>query len=350
MKTISSWSLIIALTIGLFGSFPGWAQEGSSGNNGQNLHMVLVGDTMLGSKGRIPPYEGTTILPEATPFLKKADVTIGNLEGAVGTRGTQRKNCQKCYSFQSPPWAITRLQEAGFDMWSLANNHAMDFGMEGAQDTVYHLNQGGMVGTGILGMAPALFEVKGKKVCLLAYAPNYNTNSVLNIDKMVHDVSKTKPYCSVLVVSMHVGAEGSDKFVLPQGQETYLGENRGNSRMFAKRAILAGADVVMGHGPHVPRALELYQGKLIAYSLGNFATVGMSTQGALGYAPLLSILLNEQGNFVGGRVVSFVQQNQQLVLDQQHKAFLLMKRQSISDAPSGLVFGETGEIWVAPQK
>jgi poly-gamma-glutamate capsule biosynthesis protein CapA/YwtB (metallophosphatase superfamily) len=111
----------------------------------------------------------------------------------------------------------------------------------------------------------------------------------------------------VVVVYMHNGAEGSDAGHVTGQEETYLGEDRGNAQVFARAAIDAGADAVIGSGPHVLRGIEFYKGHLIAYSLGNFANfhdfqaTGVRTQSAI-----LRVTLTGDGHWVGGQITSVV--------------------------------------------
>jgi hypothetical protein len=108
---------------------------------------------------------------------------------------------------------------------------------------------------------------------------------------------------------MHGGAEGSGQMHVPDGPETYLGENRGDLRRFSRAVIDAGAAMVIGHGPHVPRGAELYNGRLIAYSLGNFVTAnGIRVEGAVGLAPLLLADMDADGTTSSYAFVSFRQQ------------------------------------------
>jgi poly-gamma-glutamate capsule biosynthesis protein CapA/YwtB (metallophosphatase superfamily) len=109
-------------------------------------------------------------------------------------------------------------------------------------------------------------------------------------------------------VSFHGGAEGKDKTHLPEGKESFLGEDRGSLRSFAHMCIDEGADIVYGHGPHVCRAVEIYKGHFIAYSLGNFCTpAGINVSGISGYAPVITVRINHQGKVVDGRIHSFIQ-------------------------------------------
>ena len=113
----------------------------------------------------------------------------------------------------------------------------------------------------------------------------------------------------LIVVSFHGGAEGMGTDHVPGRQEIFLGEDRGNVKAFARACIEAGADIVYGHGPHLPRAIELYKGHLIAYSLGNFCTPQrIRLAGQLAYAPVLEATVNlVDGTFVKGKIHSFIQ-------------------------------------------
>ncbi len=108
-----------------------------------------------------------------------------------------------------------------------------------------------------------------------------------------------------MIVTFHGGAEGSDKTHVPNGTEYFLGENRGNLRAFSHAVVDAGADLVVGHGPHVLRGMEFYKGRLIAYSMGNFAGYGVfSLSGPLGVSGVLKATLRADGTWVKGRLVA----------------------------------------------
>ncbi len=107
----------------------------------------------------------------------------------------------------------------------------------------------------------------------------------------------------IVIVTFHGGAEGSDRTRVPNGPETYLGENRGELRRFSRAVVDAGADLVVGHGPHVPRGMEVYRGRLIAYSLGNFAGYEVfSLGGLLSTSMVLQVTLEPDGRLRGGRI------------------------------------------------
>ena len=278
--------------------------------------LALAGDIMLGTDypvSALPAQEGRGLMDAAEPSLAWADIAIGNLEGAMSTGGmTGKQGCEKCYAFRTPPHFAQRLREAGFHGMSQANNHARDFGEEGLRQSTHALERVGMKGTGWHGSKPATFQHEGRIACLLAFAPNKGMNDIRDLNRAAELVRQAKPHCSLTIVSFHGGAEGSDKTHTPHGAEMYLGENRGDVRAFARTVIDAGAHLVFGHGPHVPRGMEIYRGHLVSYSLGNFMTYGgMNVTGVLGEAPLLLVRLDEKGKLVAGRVVPFRQTKKQ---------------------------------------
>ena len=336
------WILLLTLCL------PGLAQA-------QEWRLAFVGDIMLGSdypSPKLPPRDGADLMREAVPMLEWAHLSFGNLEGTLAQGGTSSKQgCGKCYAFRTPPSFAQRLSEAGFDAMSQANNHGNDFGVPGRLQTTRALSAVGIASSGWEGSTPGVLQHEGRKACLLAFAPNRGMNDLRNIPGASQKVRTAKSQCHLVVVSFHGGAEGSDKTRTPLGNETHLGENRGNVRAFARSVIDAGADVVYGHGPHVPRGMELYQGHLIAYSLGNFMTYGgMTVSGTLGQAPLLAVRLNEKGHLVGGRVVSFRQSpHAPLRKDAQAGAWHTMRARTQDDfGGGGLILATDGSFWPSP--
>jgi poly-gamma-glutamate capsule biosynthesis protein CapA/YwtB (metallophosphatase superfamily) len=194
------------------------------------------------------------------------------------------------------------LQEAGFDVMSLANNHAMDFGVEGRRSSMKVLDKLGIAHSGEMGDIAHL-SVKGVKIALIAfstYDTSYNLNDLETAKKEVARLSKR---ADLVVVSFHGGAEGARYQRVGEGTEIFLGENRGDLRKFARVVIDAGADLVLGHGPHVVRGMEVYKDRLIAYSLGNFATYGsFNLSGPLGLSLVLEAELGSDGAFIRGRI------------------------------------------------
>jgi hypothetical protein len=153
--------------------------------------------------------------------------------------------------------------------------------------------------------------VRGRPFAFIALAPNRGCQNINDIDGAVALVRKAiaDDPRTLVIVSMHGGAEGTAHMRLPDGPETYLGENRGDLRKLSRALIDAGASMIIGHGPHVPRGAELYKGRLIAYSLGNFATAsGINVKGATGLAPLLLAEIGQDGETLAYGFISFRQQ------------------------------------------
>ncbi|MFO8024126.1 CapA family protein [Thiohalophilus sp.] len=317
------------------------------------LTVAAVGDVMLGTdfpRNRLPPRDGTQLLLDAAPLLQAADIAFGNLEGVLLDGGEPVKTCKDpsaCYLFRSPARYADHLRAAGFTLMSLANNHARDFGEEGRSASMRILREHGIRHTGRHGDV-ARWEVNGLQVAAIAFAPFINSHDMLDTARMVGLVNGLKRQHDIVLVSFHGGAEGEAALHLPFAEERYYGERRGDVVAFARRAVEAGADLVIGHGPHVPRALELYRGRLIAYSLGNFATyLGMSVRGVNGLAPLLEAQLAADGRFVQGRIHAFVQQRPRgPVPDAQQQAARLMARLTAEDfATPSLAFDRKGYLY-----
>lgn len=274
-----------------------------------SLTVAAVGDIMLGTDyphNRLPPSE-INLLEPVVHTLQQADIAFGNLEGVLMDGGEPFKQCNNpahCYLFRTPGRFVEQLKTAGFDVMSLANNHARDFGEDGRTRSMEILAAAGIQHSGRDGDV-ASWEVKGMKVALIAFAPFAGANSMLIKGLVQERIAELDRSHDIVLVSFHGGAEGAGVERVPFAREFYYGEDRGDVVAFAHLAVNSGADLVLGHGPHVPRAVELYNGRLIAYSLGNFATYwGINVSGANGLAPILTAELAVDGRFIGGKIVS----------------------------------------------
>lgn len=281
--------------------------------DGGTLRLRAVGDMMLGTsvpEGVLPPDDGKHLLDDVAPLLQDADVTFANFEGPLCDSGTSAK-CRKggnCFAFRTPTRYAPYFKAAGIDLGSTANNHSGDFGEACRRETEAALDGQGLVWSGPPGSVGTT-TVKGRKVALIAFHTSGATNDVNDLATAKKLVTQAAAAHDLVIVSFHGGAEGLGADRVKDGAEKYLGENRGDLKAFAHGVIDAGADVVIGHGPHVLRAMELYQGHLIAYSLGNFATYGrFSLGGALGVSVILEVELADDGRFVTGRVLSTKQE------------------------------------------
>ena len=284
------------------------------------LTMAFVGDVMMGTNvpaNFITADRGLTLFKDCDSIIQAVDIAIANLEGTCydGTDGEQRKmtNPNTYFIFRMPGDHADRLADAGFDAVNMANNHSFDFGMTGRRKTLQNMKRVGLKVAGLRDLAEGvIFERKGKKVAYIGFAASC-TKVLDMLDKAEVDsiVTKYKNKSDILIVSFHGGAEGTAYQHVPRKTEYYVGEERGNVYEFSHHCIDLGADIVIGHGPHVPRGMELYKGHLIAYSLGNFCTpYRMGTKGITGYAPLLEVTLNiADGTLKNGQIHSFRQQS-----------------------------------------
>jgi hypothetical protein len=194
--------------------------------------------------------------------------------------------------------------DAGLFVLNLPNTHGWDAGPDGAADTVEAVNAAGMELAGLKDEVVTV-EAQGLTVAVVGFAPYTFYTDVRDLDAVAALVSAARSSADLVVATAHLGAEGTDQRHTPEGVEYYLGEDRGNTREFAYTCVDAGADLVVGHGPHVLRGMELYQGKLIAYSLGNFGGGGaiFNTAGLLGVAGILQVTMSEDGTLESGRLV-----------------------------------------------
>lgn len=287
--------------------------ESLEGHDAKPLVISMSGDIMMGTTypaPMLPTNDGRDIFRDAKPFIREADLAVGNLEGAMIDGGESAKAPGKySYSFRMPTRYGSHLSDAGYDFLSMANNHANDFGVEGVISTERVLDREGIRYAGIRGRTESvLLEKDGVRYGLCAFGHNIYTLRHQDLESAGRIIRDLRDRADIVIVSMHGGAEGRDKRRVPHGTEMFLNENRGDLRTFTHFCIDNGADVVYGHGPHIVRAVELYKGRFIAYSLGNFATpYGINVQGITGYAPLINITLDRQGRFLGGKIHSFIQ-------------------------------------------
>lgn len=318
----------------------------------QTITIAAVGDMMLGTdypENHLPDDDGLSFLAEVTPVLAAADLTFGNLEGVLVDGGTPRKICtnpRACFLFRTPARYAEHYVKAGFDVLSLANNHARDFGEAGRTATMRTLDQAGILHSGRRGDF-ASFEVEGLDVALLAFAVTRNSNLMHAYVLAADTVAAHARAHDIVIVSFHGGAEGADMTRIPFAEEWYFGEPRGDVVRFARGMVDAGADLVLGHGPHVVRGMERYRDRLIAYSLGNFATYyGISVDGLTGIAPILAATVDQDGRFVEGRIHSTEQiRPAGPSLDPEQQALNLIRELSVADfVTPGLTFELDGRI------
>ena len=318
----------------------------------KRITIAAVGDMMIGTdypENHLPDDDGVGFLADVAPYLSGADIAFGNLEGVLVDGGEPGKKCSNpsaCYRFRSPTRYAKHYRDAGFDVLSLANNHARDFGEAGRTATMAALDRVGIVHSGRIGEFASL-EANGLRIAVLAYAVTRNSNMMLDYLYAEQNVAAFEISHDIVIVSFHGGAEGRDVTRLPFDEEEYYGEPRGDVVRFARMVVDAGADLVIGHGPHVVRAMERFEDRLIAYSLGNFATYyGISVAGIKGVAPILVATLDGEGRFIEAQIVSTVQiRPAGPSIDSAHRALNLLRDLSHDDfGEPGLRFDTDGRV------
>lgn len=241
-------------------------------NDNQPITLLFVGDIMLSrTVGAIMSKNNDWKYPFLLTgdFLSSADLTFGNLEGPISENGIRAGSK---YSFRADPRAVEGLLYAGFDVLSIANNHIWDYGLKAFQDTLKILNDNGIsyIGGGEnyeKAREPVVKEVKGLKIAFLGYTnlaskflltrDSQPAVAGLDVSQLIRDARKARELADVVVVSFHWG----DEYAVKHNKE---------QEKIARAAIDAGADLVIGHHPHVVQETENYGSGYIAYSLGNF--------------------------------------------------------------------------------
>jgi len=275
------------------------------------IRFALAGDTMLGSpttEAGLPPDGGRMLLGPFADAMRSADFTFLNLEGVLLDDGNSTK-CRRskeadCRAFRSPSQSAEILVGAGVDLVSLANDHVDDFGSRGRSATQDALRKAGIAFSGSMGQV-ARIDRDGQRVGLIAFSTSRGHYDLRDLETASLVVRAMEQRVDLLVVSFHGGREGEGAEHTPTGSEDFRPGVEGDVRAFSHAVIDAGADLVVGHGPHVLRGLELYRDRLIAYSLGNFITYGgFELSGAQGLATLLEVELDGVGEFQQGRLLS----------------------------------------------
>lgn len=319
------------------------------------ISIIAVGDMMLGTNfpdSTYLPLDSANILKPLFSYLQNADLTFGNLEGTVLNAGGDVKKCSNpnsCYAFRQPEYTIDYLKEAGFDMVSIANNHMGDFGESGRSNTQRVLREKGIKHAGLLTCPTDTIHVKGLVIGLTAVAPNSGCLQLNEYEEVKKHVHYLDSICDIVIVSFHGGAEGASKQHVTKEREIFLEEDRGNVHEFARVMIDSGADLILGHGPHVTRAIDSYKGKFITYSMGNFATYGrFNLKGPNGIAPMYKLYLTRKGKFVKGEVISIKQINRgEPILDETKTVYQLIQSLTKADFPGmKWTFNSDGTFWL----
>lgn len=327
-----------------------------------SITLAFTGDINLGTAtlpGGIPPDSGRGVLRAAAPYLV-GDLVVGNLEGVFADTGISEKCIRRrgnrieerpnCYAFRTPTWLAPRLVDAGFTHVNLANNHSGDLGAAGRATTLETVRALGLVPYGLTGSIALDTLTRGDSistVALIGFATYPFAYNLLDLERSRAVVDSVQRLADVVIVTFHGGDEGKDALHVPEGPEFLGNEPRGELRRWARVVLDAGADAVIGHGPHVLRGIEFHDGKPIVYSLGNFATYrGFSVSGPLGITGVLSLELDGDGTFRAARFVPMHQAPRRgPAPDPAARAIELLQRLSTEDfGPSAARILDDGSI------
>lgn len=335
------------------------------------VRLVFTGDINLGTsflKGGVPPDTQASAFAQIDSLLR-GDLVVGNFEGAFSDTLPAGKcgGISNCYEFRTPRWMVRRLVDAGFTHLNLANNHASDLGTAGRVETREVLDSAGLRHYGILGEI-ALDSVTGllceagscapvldqwTRVAVVGFSTYEFAYDLLQIARAKVVVDSMAKLADVVIVTFHGGTEGKSAVRVGIGMERMGGERRGDLRRFARAVIDAGADAVIGHGPHVLRGIEFYQGRPIAYSLGNFVTWhGFNMTGVNALTGVLQLELNGDGSFGSGRFIPLRQVKWVGAVPDSHRAALAqVRRLTRLDFPrTGAVIGANGALTAPPPR
>jgi poly-gamma-glutamate capsule biosynthesis protein CapA/YwtB (metallophosphatase superfamily)/Tfp pilus assembly protein PilF len=272
------------------------------------FEIVAVGDMSLarGVDAGLSSGRPENPLRYVAPLIRRAQVAFGNLESPLTKRAKRAPSKGpgggSIYLKGNPDYAFL-LTEAGFDVLSLANNHIMDYGEQGLADTINYLEQEGIKHAGAgpnvaAALSPARLDVDGYVVDLIAFSgvgpedyyagPAKPGAAPLDEGSAVSAIARAKKEANLVVVSLHWGSES---MAYPSSEQKTL----------AHRLVDAGADIILGHHPHVIQGVESYGGAVIAYSLGNFLFDTRYPERR--YSTLLAIEVSRSKGILGFRLI-----------------------------------------------
>lgn len=324
-----------------------------------HAQIQAVGDTMLGSN---PVIANLLLNPVQDILAQKGYINLINLEGVI-TDKSYNKKCTSgpyCYVFQMPEKIAEILAGNNIHVANLANNHSMDLGLSGQSDTAQVLLKNGISPVGLTQhYTQKIVPLNEKEYVFIGVSPHKNTFPIFDNDSLTALIKEHKEANRIVVVTAHLGAEGENAYKVQDKEEIFLGANRGNPIKIARGLIDSGADLFIGHGPHVMRPVEIYKDRLIVYSLGNFLTYGaFNLNGNSGLGGLIRVYLEDDGRFKEGKFFGFQQTKSKdnknwlkgIALEKSNKAQEFLKRLTDNHQYGKFKWEEDGKFYLVKTK
>jgi hypothetical protein len=319
---------------------------------GTNLDTAWakIGAHRLRQLGRSP--EPDSLLAPLRPLFADADVLLLNVETAMGTGPATRKcgpRAQNCYAFRAPPSAAGALRALGDSgavvVGNVANNHARDAGPRGLDTTIALLRRAGVHVTGADTLATPVLLPDSSTIGILGFYTSFETPDLRDLAAVRRHVARAAEMYGTVIVTAHMGAEGIGAQRTRDSVELFLASkiDRGNPVAFARAAFEAGASLVVGHGPHVLRAVEWNGDKLALYSLGNLMTYGPFNNAEPLNRGAVACIDLDSGRVVGAQLRPTIQVAPGVVLiDGSYRAMRLIDSLGVLDFPTT---GARVDVW-----
>lgn len=318
------------------------------------ISVIGVGDIMLWTNYPASKYlpdndDSYSLLSSVKDTFGTADLVIWNLEGCFSNDAKLVKRCEdptKCYAFRMPDRYAKSLKKVGFDALTIANNHSGDFWDKWRYNTTRLLDSLNIAHAWWVKYPYTIYIKDNIKYGIISFSPNrwtLNINDTINAKKMVKELDKD---VDIVIVTFHGGAEWKKHQNVTKRNEIFYGENRWNVYAFSKTVIDSGADIVFWHWPHVPRAINIYKNRFIAYSLWNFCTYSRFN---LSYpnnvAPIIKVNVDKNWKFIDWQIISAKQYWEWIVdFDSEQSASKIIRSLTETDFPDSDILIK--ENWV----
>jgi hypothetical protein len=313
---------------------------------------IVIGTDFPSERPFLPPGNGEDLVDRVAPLLSFADITLGNLAAPLSDRGKVKSGVdgERRFAFRTPPRYAPVLARLGLDVVLAANNHILDFGPDAYADTIALLTRMKIAQVGLIDQVHVK-KVRGIKVATVGftqpYRPEFQSHhDIETAGRVIHHLAGEH---DIVIALVHGGGEGKDALHVKRGKEFAGSEYRGRIVELARHLVDRGADLVIGFGAHHPRALELYRGRIIAYSLGNFLTYGPFDLRSPNYlSAVLQLTLDQRGGLADAQIVPLrLRFPGAPSFDPKGRTIALMRRLSQSDFPeSPLIFRPDGTLEV----